>query len=141
MSATASTLSFNSGASINLVSNSFDRTATSTITLVDLNGTADALLSINGSDVTAGSTITTFTSTGGNAGSNSGSLNLNLSGFSLVAGDQFVLRRDTATGDLVLDFVPVPEPGTMLAVGAGVLGLGAFLRRKLTKSATPDVAA
>jgi autotransporter-associated beta strand protein len=40
------------------------------------------------------------------------------------------LTGDT-NGVLYLNFTPVPEPGTVLAIGAAVLGVGGFVRRKL----------
>jgi autotransporter-associated beta strand protein len=48
------------------------------------------------------------------------------------------LPRDVSlTGDvngvLYLNFTPVPEPGTMVAFGAAVLGVGGFIRRRLKR--------
>ncbi|MGL6073677.1 MAG: beta strand repeat-containing protein [Fimbriiglobus sp.] len=54
----------------------------------------------------------------------------------LATGDQLILSR---TGNnLVLEFIPVPEPTTMLGLAAGLLGLGAAVRKKFF---TPAVAA
>jgi fibronectin-binding autotransporter adhesin len=39
-----------------------------------------------------------------------------------------------ALGNVNLNFTPVPEPATMLAVGASVLGVGAMVRRRFNKT-------
>jgi len=37
---------------------------------------------------------------------------------------------DTSSGIFTSQIAPVPEPGTILAMGAGMLGLGRYLRRR-----------
>ena len=51
-----------------------------------------------------------------------------------------VSLRGDAGGNVFLNFTPVPEPATVLGVGAAVLGLGAVIRRRRT-AAAPAVAA
>ena len=97
--------------------------------MVGLNGTATSLLAFNGSDVAAGSTIATFTSTGGNNGSSDvAGVSFELSGFSLLSGEQIALRRNSA-GDLVVNFTPVPESAFLLLASGVCLLLMATLRR------------
>ncbi len=120
-------LDLKNGSLLALSANGFTRTST-TYTLADLDAATAALLKVNGADVAADTTITTFTSTGGIGGTNTngvGDIDLVLSGFSLSNGDRFILRRNTA-GDLVLSFTPVPEPaGVLLLCGlAGVAAVG-----------------
>jgi autotransporter-associated beta strand protein len=57
---------------------------------------------------------------------NASNVRLFVSGF--VAGEQFILAR--SGGDLVLQFVPVPEPVCLIGVAAFALALGARLRRR-----------
>lgn len=121
------TLDLKNGSLIQLSANGFTRSGT-TYTLADLDSATATLLKVNGSDVNPNTTITTFTSTGGNGGTNSngvGDVDFVLSGFSLTSGDRFVLQRNSV-GDLVLSFTPVPEPaGVLLLCGlAGAAAVG-----------------
>jgi hypothetical protein len=61
-------------------------------------------------------------------------LQLDVSGLSgLVNGGQFTL---TITGqNLVLNFNPVPEPATVLLIGAAGLGVAGLVRRRLGRRA------
>ncbi len=129
MSGSDHVLSFDTIAYIDLVSDNFDRTLEGDFTLVKLNGSNSNLLVIDGLIIENGEPLAVFSSTGDNEGSTTGLAKLNLTGFNLVAGDQFILRRD-ASGDLSLMFVPVPEPGAMLVVATSILGLAGYLRRK-----------
>lgn len=54
-------------------------------------------------------------------------------GGAFATGDTFTLSK--SGGNLVLEYAPVPEPGTMLAIGAAVLGAGAALRRRFGRKA------
>ncbi len=58
----------------------------------------------------------------------------------LTGGDTFnvidVSLRGDAGGNVFLNFTPVPEPATVLGVGAAVLGLGAAVRRRRTATET-----
>lgn len=54
--------------------------------------------------------------------------------FTLNAGDTFALNR--VGNNLVLSFSPVPEPATVLAVGAAGLGLFGWARRRRQATAT-----
>ncbi len=128
----AHALDLKNGSVVALSANGFTR-ATTTYTLADLDSTTAALLKVEGANVTADTTITTFTSTGGNAGNNVngvGDVDFVLSGFSLTSGDRFTLRR-SVTGDLVLTFTPVPEPaGILLLCGLATAGGLAWRRWK-----------
>ena len=58
----------------------------------------------------------------------SGPVVIQPSGMSLDTGEEFILVRN---GDaLVLQFSPVPEPATVLALSTATLGIGAFVRRR-----------
>jgi fibronectin-binding autotransporter adhesin len=60
---------------------------------------------------------------------NTGPVNIDVSSLpTLGTGDQLILTR---TGNnLVLEFIPVPEPTTMLGLAVGLIGLGAAVRKK-----------
>ena len=71
---------------------------------------------------------------------------LNIIGFTInglpLEGNTFEAINVSLTGNefgnVYLNFVPVPEPATVFAVGAGVLGLGGMVRRRMKKGqATP----
>lgn len=64
----------------------------------------------------------------------SGAVTIIPSGFSLAAGDTFTLSRSGEA--VVLNFQPVPEPGMVLGLCAGVLGAGAWIRRRVRNRAT-----
>ncbi len=45
-----------------------------------------------------------------------------------------IFLNGNAQGDVFLNYTPIPEPGTILGLGTGILGVAAFirLRRKRT---------
>jgi autotransporter-associated beta strand protein len=99
----------------------FDGTAGTYVLATLTNGNT---IRLNGVASTDGAVFGTFVSTGGNGGTASGAVTIDLTGFALASGDQLTLQR---TGNnLVLNFTPVPEPTMVL--GVGVLGL-VILRR------------
>lgn len=123
-------LDLKNGTVVSLVSSGFN-SSTFTYTLADLNGTGN-VLRLNGANVATDTDLAIFTSTGGNAGSNSNSnLTVSLSGFNLLAGDKFTLRR-ASNGDFVLLFTPVPEPAGILVV-CGLVTAGGLAWRRWTK--------
>jgi len=63
-----------------------------------------------------GATLQTFNDSGGNSGENGATL------------EAFNTTADTDSVP-----VPVPEPSTMLLLGSGLIGLGAYVRRKFKK--------
>ncbi len=133
------TLTLRDGSFVALSANGFTRTST-TYTLADLNGSGLGFLTIGTTDVAADTTITTFTSTGANAGGSAngvGNVDFALSNFTagnVLAGDTFVLRRNLG-GDLVVVFTPVPEPaGILLLCGLVTVGGLAWRRWKPTAS-------
>jgi hypothetical protein len=137
MSNAGNILALNNGTVIGLTASGFTGGSSSaTFLLADLNGTTNTLLTVNGSNVAANTTIATFTSTtGGDVGTDdSSSLDFNLSGFALTNGQQLQLRRD-AVGDLILVFVPVPEPGLMFAGAVALVGLVSVGRRYFARRA------
>ena len=133
MSGGAFSLDLKNGSLLSLVSAGFinDANASSSVVLVDLNGTTDSLMKVNGVNLTANTDITSFLSTGGNAGTTNfvtGNVNVDLTGFNLSSGQGITLRRDSL-GDLVLVFTPVPEPAFVLAVATlSALGWNAYRR-------------
>jgi autotransporter-associated beta strand protein len=97
-------------------------------TIATVAGTAGRLV-VGGTTYDTDATIATHTSAGG-AGSvvTFGNIQLDLTGYTLANGDVFTLSR--SGNNLVLAFAPVPEPATVLAVGAAGLGLAGWVRRK-----------
>jgi hypothetical protein len=132
MTGSAYALDLRNGAVVTLVNSGFTAgTSVVTYTLADLNATDPALLRLNGVNTNSDTSITTFTSSGGSAGTNvnnTGQVTIALSGFSLTAGDRLTLRRN-ALGDLVIVFTPVPEPGGIL-VACGLVAAGGLAWRK-----------
>lgn len=135
MTGSAYALDLRNGAVVTLVSSGFTAgSSVVTYTLADLNATDAALLKLNGVNLNSDTTITTFTSTGGINGTNvnnTGQVNIALSGFNLTAGDKFTLRRSN-TGDLVVVFTPLPEPGGILLV-CGLVAASGLAWRKWRK--------
>lgn len=129
MSGGAHVLTLANGSVVALSATSFS--TSTTYTLADLQGNGSSLLVVNGSEVTADSTISTFTFTTPTSGSSTGPVTLTASGFSLSAGDKLLLRR-SAGGDLVVVFTPLPEPGGILAV-CGLIAAGGLAWRKWRK--------
>ena len=99
-------------------------------TLVSMPAGAGGNVLLNGTATTDGQVFGTFIQGTGA----SGAVTIVPSGFTLVAGDAFLLSR---TGDSVLiTFQPVPEPATVLGLAALALGGGALLRRRRAEAAT-----
>lgn len=130
-------LDLRDGAVVTLVNGGFAAgSSVVTYTLADLNATDPTLLRLNGVNTASDTTITTFTSSGGSAGTsvnNTGQVTIALSGFSLTAGDRLTLRRNSL-GDLVIVFTPVPEPGGLLVACGLVAAGGLAWRRWRTRS-------
>jgi autotransporter-associated beta strand protein/T5SS/PEP-CTERM-associated repeat protein len=117
------TLAFTGGSILELsLLGGFTRTGPAAYTLATLvNG--DNLF-LDGSPTTDGAVLGTFIQGGGT----SGAVIIQPSGATLFDGDQFVLSR---VGNTVkLQFSPVPEPGTVLAMSFGSLAAGAAFRRR-----------
>ena len=66
-----------------------------------------------------GATFQTFNDSGSNSGEDGATL------------QTFNTNGDNTNGDSVP--VPVPEPTTILLLGSGLIGLGAYVRRKFKK--------
>lgn len=126
-----------SGAKLNLSANGFGPTGATTYTLANLNGSG---MTFGGITVGSGQTIAVFTSTGGNTGTvaidpafSGSTLTFDLTGFTtLNSDDRFTLQR--SGNNLVLQFQPVPEPATVLAVGAAGLAAASWVRRRRSKT-------
>ena len=66
---------------------------------------------------------------------NTGPVQIDVTGLpALAAGDQLKLSR--SVNNLVLAFVPVPEPALLFGIAAGIMGLGAVVRKKFFAPAT-----
>jgi fibronectin-binding autotransporter adhesin len=66
---------------------------------------------------------------------NSGPVQIDVTGLpALAAGDQLILSR--STNSLILTFVTVPEPALLFGLAAGLLGVGAAVRKKFFATAT-----
>lgn len=76
-------------------------------------------------------TITLATATNGATidSANLSSFTISSANFSAFENTSLVVNGN----DLQLTFTPVPEPATVFAIGAGVLGIGTYLRRKKKK--------
>jgi len=101
--------------------------------------TDGANLKKDGTTVTDGFVFGTFIQGTGNGGTNSVTFDTSGFGFTLNTGDTFTLAR--SGNNLVLAFAPVPEPATVLAVGAAGLGAITWLRRRKAVRAEPTAAA
>jgi len=135
----AKALSFANGTKVSLMQSGFDAVPGTTYLVADLKSSTSGLFEIGGSSVDSGTEITTFTANGTNSGTNTnhvGDVDLELSGFSLTSGQTFVLSRNTQ-GDLVLAFVPVPEPAFLLGASA-VAAFAAIRLRRRRASVTPS---
>jgi hypothetical protein len=135
-------LALNNGAIIGLTAAGFaSGTSTTTFVLADLNGTTSTLLTVNGANIATDTTIATFTSSGGNAGTDdNAALSFALTGFSFANGDQLRLRRHS-DGDLILVFVPVPEPALMFGGALAMLAAVGYGRKYFAKRASKPLAA
>ena len=135
-------LALNNGSIIGLTASGFTGGATSfTFLLADLNGTTNTLLTANGSNVAANTLIATFSSTGNDAGTDDNdNLSFALSGFAFTGGQTLEFRRD-GVGDLVLVFVPVPEPALLFGGAVAILGAFAMGRKYFARNASNPLAA
>ncbi len=137
-------VSFSATSTFDVVGSGFDSTVLGSYKLLGVTGA----MNYGTNTITNGSTIVTYEYNGGfNATAGSG-YNTEVEGImaglgslgTFQNGDTFTLRR-AANGDLILDYAPVPEPGTMLAIGAAVLGAGAALRRRFGRKTATSVEA
>ncbi len=130
----ASSLTMSSGSVLNL----------NTGAVIDPNGTiggervianlatGSGLLVVGGTTIDNDGVIATYTHADGNNGLQTfGSLQLDITGLSLTAGDVFTLRR---TGNTLVFVTPVPEPAFLLAVCGLAVG-GVVGVRKLRRKA------
>jgi len=109
--------------------------------LVSGNPTAGVTLDLNA--VSASSLRTavgignsrTYTVIQGTGVNNFNPSNLTLVNAAGYSPGEWAISSSPAPGTLQLVFTPVPEPVTILAVGAGVLGLGGLIRRRRTGKA------
>jgi hypothetical protein len=91
-------------------------------------------LVVGGTTYDSDATIATYTHSGGSGLQAFGALQIDLAGISLSSGDQVFLSR---TGNsLILTFVPVPEPALLFGLAAGLMGVGAAVRKKFFTPAT-----
>ncbi len=142
LSNASNVLALNNGTVIGLTAAGFTGGSSSaTFLLADLNGTASNLLTVNGANVAADTTIATFTSSGGNNGTDdNANLSFALTGFAFTSGQALQLRRDTV-GDLVLVFVPVPEPALLFGGAVAMLAAVGYWRKYLARSSAKPLAA
>lgn len=126
----AATVNFQNGSILALNQLTGFTGSAASYTLLSLPGGSGNNLLLNGASTTDGQVLGTFVEGSGA----SGPVTISPTGFALVPGDTFVLSR---SGDaMVLSFVPVPEPATVLGIAAGALGLGGLVRRRFRKTAT-----
>jgi len=101
----------------------FNRANSSTYTIASLSG--GATLQLNGSTVSDGTELGRHIVNG----ADTGSILIDTALFaSLQNGDTFVLRRSAA--NLILDYIPVPEPSTVLGLAFLGLAAGRLVRRR-----------
>lgn len=134
----ANVLDLKTGAKLRLTALAgFSNSAAASYTLALLDSGTN--LKKDGTAVANGFVFGTFVQGTGNGGTNSVIFDTSGFGFTLNTGDTFALAR---TGNnLVLSFAPVPEPATVLAVGAAGLGGITWLRRRKVARAEPTTAA
>ena len=120
----STTVDFKTGSILDLaLVSGFTRTSPASFTLVSLPGGSGNNILLDGVATTNTAILGSYVEGTGA----SGAVIIEPSGMTLDAGDQFLLVR---SGDSVqLQFSPVPEPGTILAIAAGALGLGSLRRR------------
>jgi len=95
------------------------------------NFTSGSTLQLNGTNVADGFVFGNYTEGTGPLGAVT--IDVANLGVTLNTGDQFVLSR---SGDaLVLNFTPVPEPATVLALSAGIVGVVGLVRRRRNRNA------
>jgi len=63
------------------------------------------------------------------------------SGIGFTTSDYNFSVTGNSTGDVFVNFVPVPEPATVLMIAVAALGLGGVVRRRLRKPTEPTTAA
>ena len=100
---------------------------------LDVNSLSNFVIDGSGTAaLTAGSTYSYIIASGGtiNSVTITDAARFNFSGFSGAAIDTTSLSLQNSGNNLYLNFTAVPEPSLMLGLGAGVLALGAFLRKR-----------
>jgi autotransporter-associated beta strand protein len=107
----------------------YNVTASSTWTIAQL--TSGTTLLLNGAATNNGDQFGKYVQGSGNTGP----VQIDVTDLpSLAVGDQLILSR---TGNnLVLTFVPVPEPALLFGLAAGLMGVGAAVRKKFFSMAT-----
>ena len=124
------TLNLVTGAKVNLTGLAgFTNATPSSYNLA--NFTSGSTLQLNGMNVADGFVFGNYTEGTGPLGAVT--IDVANLGVTLNTGDQFVLSR---SGDaLVLNFTPVPEPATVLALSAGIVGVVGLVRRRRNRNA------
>lgn len=125
MQGATTTIDFKTGSILDLsLVSGFSKTSPGSYTLVSLPGGSGNNILVDGLATANNAILGTYIEGTGT----SGAVVIQPSGMGLDAGDQFVFTR---SGDLLLlQFTPVPEPATVLALSAAVLGVGTFVRRR-----------
>ncbi len=116
--------------------------ATTTITTgadvrLDLSGLSVADVAVLRTDIGEFNTrtYTVLAATGSISGGGFNAANFSVSDFGNFNHTQWNFGVQTSGSNVVLTFQPVPEPATVLAVGAAGLGLAGWVRRKRRVSA------
>lgn len=105
----------------------FSSTSSATYTIASLTNAGGTSLQLDGVGRANGFIFGTYVQGVGSSGPVT--IDVTNLGFTLQANDTFTLLRSGT--DLQLTFTPVPEPVTILSVGAVVLSVGACVRKKL----------
>ena len=105
--------------------------------IANLRTTGSGELVVNGTAIETDTEIGSYSFVDGHTGSRdlgTSGIKINIDGLSLTQGDKFTLSR--SGNNLVLNFSPVPEPASMLAVCGLVVG-GFVAVRKLRRKGKP----